>query len=78
MSDALRAKLEAAAKAGSRSLQAEIVTRLEASFPPAPEPRFDVTMQIGSPIVRQNKDGTFTELTIQEFARELAIELKKN
>lgn len=32
MHDALRAKLEESAKAGSRSLHAEVVARLEASF----------------------------------------------
>jgi len=37
MSDALRTRLEQAAQASSRSLHAEIVTRLETSFSLVPE-----------------------------------------
>lgn len=78
MLPALREQIEAAAKSSGRSMNAEIVARLEASFPPEPEQKFNVEMEIGGPIVRENKDGTFTQLTVQEFARLLAKEIKKN
>lgn len=70
----LKDALDAASAENKRSLTAEVVARLEATFATeAPT----LNLRVTSPILRVSPDGSSREITVEELARALAAEIKK-
>ncbi|WP_219061073.1 Arc family DNA-binding protein [Pseudomonas sp. UMAB-08] len=69
----LRRRLEEGAKAGSRSLHAEIISRLEESFRPQ-GPEVELLQRVGSPKV---KVGPQMEMLLSSFASQIELEIQR-
>lgn len=69
----LRRRLEEGAKAGSRSLHAEIISRLEESFRPQ-GPEVERLQRAGNPKV---KVGPQMEMLLSSFASQIELEIQR-
>lgn len=73
--EGMRDRLKEAAKTNNRTLNAEIVTRLEASFSQQPP---SINLRASGPVTAYGEDGSVQQISLEDLARALAAEIKQS